>query len=105
MDCIVAVRLGEAENARRHICFSGQCPDQADLQRLQTLDKHLRRCWEARKIGDWKTAIKETDAAIANGADSSPQVITDHCRKIGRGVAFSCKGFELTVRFFRLDSL
>lgn len=75
MDWIVAFRLGEAENARRHICFPGQCPDQADLQRLQTLERHLRRCWEARKIGDWKTAIKETDAAIANGADSSPQVI------------------------------
>ncbi|KFK37110.1 hypothetical protein AALP_AA4G214100 [Arabis alpina] len=69
------LRLGEAENARRHLCFSGQCPDQADLQRLQTLEKHLRRCWEARKIGDWKTAVKETDAAIANGADSSPQLV------------------------------
>ncbi|ESQ52972.1 hypothetical protein EUTSA_v10016343mg [Eutrema salsugineum] len=69
------LRLGEAENARRHLCYSGQCPDQADLQRLQTLEKHLRRCWEARKIGDWKTAIKETDAAIANGADSSPQLV------------------------------
>ncbi|KAL1191089.1 Inactive TPR repeat-containing thioredoxin TTL3 [Cardamine amara subsp. amara] len=69
------LRLGEAENARRHLCYSGQCPDQADLQRLQTLEKHIRRCWEARKIGDWKTAIKETDAAIANGADSSPQLV------------------------------
>ncbi|XP_010517786.1 PREDICTED: inactive TPR repeat-containing thioredoxin TTL3-like [Camelina sativa] len=69
------LRLGEAENARRHICFPGQCPDQADLQRLQTLEKHLRRCSEARKIGDWKTAIKETDAAIANGADTSPQLV------------------------------
>ncbi|KAG5404631.1 hypothetical protein IGI04_010750 [Brassica rapa subsp. trilocularis] len=69
------LRLGEAENARRRLCFSGQCPDQADLQRLQTLEKHLRRCWEARKIGDWRTAVKETDAAIANGADSSPQLV------------------------------
>ncbi|KAJ0258380.1 Inactive TPR repeat-containing thioredoxin TTL3 [Hirschfeldia incana] len=69
------LRLGEAENARRHLCFSGQCPDQTDLQRLQTLEKHLRRCWEARKIGDWRTVIKETDAAIANGADSSPQLV------------------------------
>ncbi|KAJ0262513.1 Inactive TPR repeat-containing thioredoxin TTL3 [Hirschfeldia incana] len=69
------LRLGEADNARRHLCFSGQCPDQADLQRLQTLEKHLRRCWEARKIGDWRTAIKEIDAAIANGADSSPQLV------------------------------
>ncbi|KAF8044976.1 hypothetical protein N665_5886s0001, partial [Sinapis alba] len=69
------LRLGEAENARRHLCFSGQCPDQTDLQRLQTLEKHLRRCWEARKIGDWRTVIKETDAAIANGADTSPQLV------------------------------
>ncbi|KAH0882125.1 hypothetical protein HID58_058221 [Brassica napus] len=69
------LRLGEADNARRHLCFSGQCPDQTDLQRLQTLEKHLRRCWEARKIGDWRTAIKETEAAIANGADSSPQIV------------------------------
>ncbi|CAH8389801.1 unnamed protein product [Eruca vesicaria subsp. sativa] len=69
------LRLGEAENARRHLCFSGQCPDQADLQRLQTLEKNLRRCWEARKIGDWRTVVKETDAAIANGADSSPQLV------------------------------
>jgi tetratricopeptide (TPR) repeat protein len=68
------LRLGEAENARRHLCVSGQCPDQADLQRLQTLEKHLRLCTEARKIGDWRTVISEIDAAIANGADSSPQV-------------------------------
>ncbi|ESQ44220.1 hypothetical protein EUTSA_v10005818mg [Eutrema salsugineum] len=69
------LRLGEAENARRHLCFSGQCSDQADLQRLQTLEKHLRLCTEARKIGDWKAVIVEIDAAIANGADSSPQLI------------------------------
>ncbi|XP_023639155.1 TPR repeat-containing thioredoxin TTL4 isoform X2 [Capsella rubella] len=69
------LRLGEAENARRHLCFSGQCPDQADLQRLQTLEKQLRLCTEARKIGDWRTVISEIDAAIANGADSSPQLV------------------------------
>ncbi|CAA7054205.1 unnamed protein product [Microthlaspi erraticum] len=69
------LRLGEAENARRHLCNSGQRPDQADLQRLQTLEKHLRHCSEARKIGDWKSVISEVDAAIANGADSSPQLV------------------------------
>ncbi|XP_010504817.1 PREDICTED: TPR repeat-containing thioredoxin TTL4-like [Camelina sativa] len=69
------LRLGEAENARRHLCLSGQCPDQADFQRLQTLEKQLRLCTEARKIGDWRTVISETDAAIANGADSSPQLV------------------------------
>ncbi|CAN6978317.1 hypothetical protein BRARA_I04037 [Brassica rapa] len=69
------LRLGEAENARRHLCFSGQCPDKAELQRVQTLEKHLRLCSEARKIGDWKKVITEVDAAIANGADSSPQLV------------------------------
>ncbi|KAF3574596.1 hypothetical protein F2Q69_00062092 [Brassica cretica] len=67
------LRLGEAENARRHLCFSGQCPDQAELQRVQRLEKHLRLCSEARKIGDWKKVITEVDAAVASGADSSPQ--------------------------------
>lgn len=74
-------RLGEAENARRHLCNSGQRPEQADLHRLQTLEKHLRRCTEARKIGEWKSVISEIDAAIADGADSSPQV------KIKTGIA------------------
>ncbi|KFK35092.1 hypothetical protein AALP_AA5G234100 [Arabis alpina] len=69
------LRLGEGENARRHLCFSGQCPDQADLQRLQILEKQVRLCTEARKIGDWRTVISEIDVAIANGADSSPQLV------------------------------
>ncbi|CAG7865909.1 unnamed protein product [Brassica rapa] len=69
------LRLGEAENARRHLCFSGQCPDKGEYQRVQTLEKHLRLCSEARKIGDWKKVITEVDAAIANGADSSPQLV------------------------------
>ncbi|KAJ4896143.1 TPR repeat-containing thioredoxin TTL4 [Raphanus sativus] len=69
------LRLGEAENARRHLCFSGQCPDQGELQRVQTLEKHLRLCSEARKISDWKKVITEVDAAIANGVDSSPQLV------------------------------
>ena len=78
---VVDFRLGEAENARRQLCFSGQCPDQTELQRVQTLEKHLRLCSEARKIGDWKKVVTEIDAAIANGADSSPQVrqIIDAC--------------------------
>ncbi|KAH0912357.1 hypothetical protein HID58_035678 [Brassica napus] len=69
------LRLGEAENARRHLCFSGQCPDKAELQRVQTLEKHLRLCSEARKISDWKKVITEVDAAIGSGADSSPQLV------------------------------
>lgn len=29
-------------------------------------------------MGDWKTAMKEADATLAAGADSSPQVKTEN---------------------------
>lgn len=49
-------------------------PDPVELQKLQAVEKHLSRCAEARKSGDWKSALGESDAAIAAGADSSPSV-------------------------------
>lgn len=38
------------------------------------MEKHLGRCGELRQIGDWKSALREADAAIAAGADSCPLV-------------------------------
>ncbi|PIA34108.1 hypothetical protein AQUCO_03900190v1 [Aquilegia coerulea] len=72
------LRLGQVDNARRHLSFPGQSPDQAELQKLQAIELHLNRCTNARKIGDWKSALREGDAAIASGADSSPQLLA--CR-------------------------
>ncbi|KAJ4980563.1 hypothetical protein NE237_031400 [Protea cynaroides] len=72
------LRLGQAENAWKHLCFSGQQPDPMELQKLQGLERHLNRCADARKIGDWKSALREGDAAIAAGGDSSPQLFA--CR-------------------------
>ncbi|KAK9269045.1 hypothetical protein L1049_000813 [Liquidambar formosana] len=72
------IRLGQVENARRHICYPGQQPDPAEMQKLEAVEKHLSRCANARKICDWKSALREGDAAIAAGADSSPQLFT--CR-------------------------
>ncbi|XP_059663237.1 inactive TPR repeat-containing thioredoxin TTL3 [Cornus florida] len=69
------IRLGQVENARHHLCFHGQQPDTTELQKLHSLEKHLNRCSDARKIGDWKSALKECDAAIVAGAESSPQII------------------------------
>lgn len=69
------LRLGQVENARCHLCISGQQPDQAELQKLRCLEKHLNRCGDARKIGDWKSALRECNAAISAGADSCPQLI------------------------------
>ncbi|KAI8552463.1 hypothetical protein RHMOL_Rhmol06G0268700 [Rhododendron molle] len=68
------VRLGQGENARRHICYQGYQPDANELQKLQALETHLRKCTDARKIGDWRSALREVDAAIAAGADASPQL-------------------------------
>ncbi|XVE86368.1 hypothetical protein DITRI_Ditri18aG0029500 [Diplodiscus trichospermus] len=69
------LRLGFPDNARQHLCFPGQPFDPAELQKLQLLENHINGCADARKIGDWRSALRKTDAAIAVGADSSPQLL------------------------------
>ncbi|KAL1537937.1 TPR repeat-containing thioredoxin TTL1-like [Salvia divinorum] len=66
--------LGHIENARRHICFSGHQPDSAEMQKLQSVEKHMCKCTAARRGGDWRNTLREVEAAIASGADSSPQL-------------------------------
>ncbi|XP_043701890.1 TPR repeat-containing thioredoxin TTL1-like [Telopea speciosissima] len=68
------LRLGQTENARKHLFFLGQPPDPMELQKLQAMERHLKRCVDARKMGDWKKLLKEVDAAIASGGNSSPQL-------------------------------
>ncbi|MBA0584887.1 hypothetical protein Gorai_015682, partial [Gossypium raimondii] len=67
------LRVGQVENARKHLCLLGQPQDRTELQKLQAVEKHLCKCTDARRIRDWKSALRETDAAIASGADFSPQ--------------------------------
>ncbi|VVA16575.1 PREDICTED: TPR [Prunus dulcis] len=68
------LRLGQVENARRHLCFPGLKPDPAELQKLQAVEKHLKKCTDSRRVGDWKSVLRECDATIASGADFSPQL-------------------------------
>ncbi|XWS10082.1 hypothetical protein CRYUN_Cryun39dG0045100 [Craigia yunnanensis] len=68
------LRVGQVENARKRLCFPGQPQDPTELQKLQAVEKHLSKCTDARRIRDWKSALRETDAAIAAGADFSPQL-------------------------------
>lgn len=70
----VTNRLGQVENARRHISFPGLLQDPAELKKLQIVEKHLNKCTDARRIGDWKSVLREGDAVIAAGADHCPQV-------------------------------
>uniref|UniRef100_A0A0D9WKE7 Thioredoxin domain-containing protein n=1 Tax=Leersia perrieri TaxID=77586 RepID=A0A0D9WKE7_9ORYZ len=69
----LCLRFGMVERARKHFMLAGQAnqSDHAELQKLQEVEQHLGRCMDARKTGDWKNALREADAAIANGADSS----------------------------------
>ncbi|XP_057539175.1 TPR repeat-containing thioredoxin TTL1-like, partial [Amaranthus tricolor] len=72
------IRLGQVDAARKHLFYKGQQPRATELGMLQAVEKHLKRCTDARKIGDWKSTLREADAAIAAGADYSPQLFS--CR-------------------------
>ncbi|KAG1346451.1 TPR repeat-containing thioredoxin TTL1 [Cocos nucifera] len=76
------LRLGQVDNAKRHIYIGGQQPHPLELQKLQALERHLGKCIDARKIGDWKSALREADAAIAAGADSSPLLIASRAEAL-----------------------
>lgn len=71
------LRLGQIENAKKHFHLTGQF-DHNELQKLQIVERHLGKCFESRKVSDWISALREADAAIAAGADSSPLIIA--CR-------------------------
>ncbi|KAK6134708.1 hypothetical protein DH2020_031556 [Rehmannia glutinosa] len=71
---VLGCSLGQIENARKHICFPGHQPDPTEVQKLQNVEKHLSKCTDARRVGDWRSTLREVDAAIASGADASPQL-------------------------------
>ncbi|CAM0953484.1 unnamed protein product [Alopecurus aequalis] len=69
----LCLRFGMVEKARRQLTLAGNAnqSDPAEWQKLHEVESHLGKCMDARRIGDWKSALREADAAIANGADSS----------------------------------
>lgn len=87
-------RLGQVENALKHIFSTGQQLDHMELQKLQTVERHVNRCADARKTCDWKSALREGDAAIAAGADSSSLVklLNLHCLQFLGGIWLQGKG-------------
>ncbi|CAN6992219.1 unnamed protein product [Brassica oleracea var. botrytis] len=68
------LRLGEVDNSIYHVKHSGPEADQEDILKAKTVQTHLNRCTEAKRLRDWKTLIKETENTIASGADAAPQV-------------------------------
>ncbi|KAK7272578.1 hypothetical protein RJT34_29265 [Clitoria ternatea] len=68
------LRLGQVENARKHLCYPGMHSDLLEMQKLQVVEKHISKCADVRRIGDWKSVLREVDAAFVAGVDSSPQL-------------------------------
>ncbi|XP_073122000.1 TPR repeat-containing thioredoxin TTL1-like isoform X1 [Henckelia pumila] len=66
--------LGQVENAQKHLCIPGHQADSVEVQKLQSVEKHLVKCTDYRRVGDWRSTLREVDAAIASGADASPQL-------------------------------
>ncbi|KAL0736201.1 hypothetical protein Bca4012_012411 [Brassica carinata] len=68
------LRLGEVEKSIYHIKHSGPEADQEDILKAKTVQMHLNKCAEAKRLRDWNTLIRETKNTIASGADAAPQV-------------------------------
>ncbi|CAN8321637.1 unnamed protein product [Cochlearia groenlandica] len=69
------IRLGQVNSARKHLCFHGKPSDPMELRKLEAVEKHMSKCTDARKLGDWKAVLMESDSAIVRGADFSPQLV------------------------------
>uniref|UniRef100_A0A0E0JL70 Thioredoxin domain-containing protein n=1 Tax=Oryza punctata TaxID=4537 RepID=A0A0E0JL70_ORYPU len=69
----LCLRLGMISKARRHFTQAGHLhqSDPSEWEKLQEVEVHQGRSIDGRKVGDWKSALREADAAIAAGADSS----------------------------------
>ncbi|XP_051210589.1 TPR repeat-containing thioredoxin TTL1 [Lolium perenne] len=69
----LCLRFGMVEKARRQLTLAGNVnlADPAEWQKLNEVESHLGKCIDARRVGDWKSALREADAAITNGADAS----------------------------------
>ncbi|XWS33309.1 hypothetical protein CRYUN_Cryun22dG0070500 [Craigia yunnanensis] len=68
------LRLGEVEKAIYHYKYAGLEADPDDIAKAKTLQTHLNKCTEAKRLRDWNTLLKETDSTINAGADSAPQI-------------------------------
>ncbi|XP_022752278.1 inactive TPR repeat-containing thioredoxin TTL3-like [Durio zibethinus] len=68
------LRLGEVEKAIYHYKHASLKADRDDIAKAKTLQTHLNKCTEAKRLRDWNTLLKETDSTINAGADSAPQI-------------------------------
>ncbi|CAA0412137.1 unnamed protein product [Arabidopsis thaliana] len=68
------LRLGEVEKSIYHFKHSGPEADREDIAKAKTVQTHLNKCTEAKRLRDWNGLITETTNTISSGADAAPQV-------------------------------
>ena len=79
-------RLGVIDMAHSHMTkASPECKKDVSAKIAKVKD-HLIRCGKARKDDNWIAALREVDAMIAGGADSSQPVINS--MEITKGIFF-----------------
>ncbi|KAI5064276.1 hypothetical protein GOP47_0020946 [Adiantum capillus-veneris] len=69
------LRLGMIESAKRLFRASMGKDETGVPQTLHAVERHISRCIEARKAGDWRIVFQESSAAVVAGADSAAQVL------------------------------
>ncbi|XP_010502364.1 PREDICTED: TPR repeat-containing thioredoxin TTL2-like [Camelina sativa] len=68
------LRLGYVDSAGIHFYSVAEPSDPKVVKMLQQIDRHLNKCTYARRRGEWNIVLTEVSAAMASGADSSPQL-------------------------------
>ncbi|KAF8110454.1 hypothetical protein N665_0083s0021 [Sinapis alba] len=68
------LRLGQVDNAGKHFFYVEEPSDPMVVKVLEQVDRHLNKCADARRRGDWNIVLTEVSAAMESGADMSPQL-------------------------------
>ncbi|KAL0900070.1 hypothetical protein Bca101_084031 [Brassica carinata] len=68
------LRLGQVDNAGKHFFYVEEPSDPTAVKVLEEVDRHLNRCADARRRGEWNIVLTEVTAAMESGADMSPQL-------------------------------
>ena len=62
------------ERSSLHFQAAREPSDSTGFQRIEEVKRHISKCIEMRKVGNWNAVLRESEAAISSGADSAPQV-------------------------------
>ncbi|KAK6777117.1 hypothetical protein RDI58_023834 [Solanum bulbocastanum] len=94
------------DEAKRH---DDQIPDEAELHKLETVENHINKCCEARRLGDWMSVLKEAEAATTRGAEASAQLFACqaeaylklHRLKVAEFCMFKARTYEAPARAYK----